>query len=574
MMKLYSLLSALLLSVATSYGQGVNVTVDASVGRKAVSPLIYGKNEEMKESAQFYKDSGLRFARVGGGNNMTGYNWRKHITIHPDWYNNVYAVDWDAHARKINEECPGMQAMFAFQLLGRVAKTHAYNFNDWDYNHSQWWEGVSQNLCGGGTPDAGGGSKAEKEGDLTLFSQEWPADSSVAIMRHWQDDLHLDMSHFRYWSMDNEPEIWSGTHDWAMPEQLPAKELCDRYIALAKKAKALNPNVRLCGPVTCNEWQWFKYASENITVDGQYMPWLEYFIKRCADEEKQSGVRVLDVFDIHSYPVADNDDEALQLHRLYFDTTYSYPHANGLHTLNGGWDAHINHEYIFQRAKSWIDRYFGENSGVGLGLSEWAPTVPSNDPSTVAVAYASHLGTFANNGMEFFSPWTWQTGMWEVLHLFTQYAQPIAVSSVSDHEEKVSAYTTVSQNNDRMTLVIVNRNRHTQQTVHIGIQNFGISDGTYDTYQLAQLPQHETFRSATDNALKHSTVDVASNRLSIVVPPLSVTAVVLSGTATRVSAINQEGLMADDAIYNLSGQRVAGALPRGVYIYKGKKMVK
>ncbi|MDP4275983.1 MAG: secretion protein Por, partial [Bacteroidota bacterium] len=86
----------------TVQAQDVNITVDASSNKKKVSPNIYGRNESFDKSVQFYKDAGLRLARVGGGNNMSAYNWRLKLTVHPDWYNNVYGTDWDVYAQKIN----------------------------------------------------------------------------------------------------------------------------------------------------------------------------------------------------------------------------------------------------------------------------------------------------------------------------------------------------------------------------------------------------------------------------------------------------------------------------------------
>jgi len=73
----------------------VIITVDATQDKRVVSPLIYGRNNTFDKPASFYVDAGLRFARMNAGNNATKYNWRKRITSHPDWYNNVYPNDWD-----------------------------------------------------------------------------------------------------------------------------------------------------------------------------------------------------------------------------------------------------------------------------------------------------------------------------------------------------------------------------------------------------------------------------------------------------------------------------------------------
>lgn len=528
------------LGTNSAFTQDVNITINASEGKRKVSPYIYGRNNTFDKPAQFYKDAGLRFSRMNGGNNATKYNWRKKISSHPDWYNNVYANDWDKTAKDVSTTYPSMQQMYAFQLIGRVASSTNYNFNDWDYNRSQYWFGVGQNLAGGGianTTDMAHPSNALKEGDITLYTQVWTADSTVGILNHWfgPKGIGLNKNQLAYWNMDNEPDVWNGTHDDAMKTLLPASEFMDRFIEVAKKARALFPEIKICGPVTTSEWQWYKWGSESINIDGKYYSWSEYFIKRCADEEKASGVRVLDVFDIHHYPYAPTDNDALQNHRIFYDKDYNYPGANGLYTINGGWDTSSKKEYIFQRINDWLDKYFGANHGITLGLSEWSPG--PEGPNLASVIYATHLGTFANHGVEYFTPWTWFNGMWETLHLFSRYAKDYSVSSTSSVENTVSAYTTVTEKADSMTVIIVNRDMSSARNVKVNLNGFLVTDGSYNTLQLASLPSYETFKSHADNALKKNSVAVNSNSFTITVPSLSTTAVLLKAITTGVSDI-------------------------------------
>ena len=543
-MKLYVIKKYFLLIILSSlttmvvFTQPVQVTVNATTNKRAVSPYIYGTNNAFDKPTQFYKDAGLRFARMNGGNNASGYNWRKKITVHPDWYNNVYGADWDGTAQYIVTNFPDMQGMFAFQLLGRAASNTNNNFNDWAFNQSQYWPGVGQNLAGGGVPNTANPSgDALVEGDINLFTQPWPPDSSVGILNHWfgSNGLGLNKNQFVYWNMDNEVDVWNGTHDYAMPVLLSASAFADRYIELAKKARALYPGIKLCGPVTTSEWQWYKWSNENIYINGRYYCWLEYFIKRCADEERATGVRVLDVVDLHNYPWYSSNTEALQLHRMYYDINYDYPGANGLKTINGGWDNSLTKEYIFKRINDWLNTHFGANHGITTGLSEWSPG-PS-EPNLASVIYASHLGLFANNGVELFSPWTWFTGMWETLHLYSRYAQEYSVSSVSSNENMVSAYTTVNQAADSMTVMIVNRDVQASHNVTVNLTGFSAENGKSQTLQLASLPSTETFVSHSNNALKKDSIDVNSNSFTIAVPALSTTAVLLK-TANIVTAVN------------------------------------
>ena len=533
----------LILFLVTGNAQDVTVLVNAGEGKLPVSPYLYGRNNNFSDvfgtptSAQnisLYKEAGLRFARENGGNNATKYNWRKKLSSHPDWYNNVYAHDWDYASQTIQANIPGMQTMWAFQLIGKTAANKNNNFNDWSYNNSQWWSGVAQNLAGGGQVNPAGGSKALVEGNPDLYLMSWPADSTTAILDKWfgAGGLGLNKNNFQYWSMDNEPEIWNGTHDDVMPTQLSASAFIDKYLAVAKKARQRFPEIKLTGPVPANEWQWYQWSNETLTIDGKNYCWLEYFIKRVADEQKATGIRLLDVLDIHWYPGESNDAQVLQLYRVFYDKSYDYPGANGVKKVNGGWDNTQTKEYIFQRISDWLTTYFGANHGITIGLSEC--DFNTSNPNVTSVLYASILGTFANNGVGFFTPWGWKTGQWETLHLFSRYAKNTRVNTNSTLETIVSGYSTINNNADSLTVILVNRDLSASHNVTVNVSNFNISDGDFAVLGLSSLPSTETFKSHVDNALKSSTVNVTNKSFVITLPPLSTTAVLLKASGTGV----------------------------------------
>jgi len=520
----------------------IQITVNPAQEIKEISPYIYGRNNNLSDnpsgpttakSWQLYKDAGLKFLRESGGNNSTKYNWKKKLSSHPDWYNNVYAHDWDYAAKSLQTNMPDAKGMWAFQLLGYVAKTGAYNFNDWGYNGSKWWTGVAQNLAGGGTvnPDPNS-TKALVDGDINLYLQPWTADSTTAILTQWFDNLKLSKDQFQYWNMDNEPDCWNGTHDDVLKQSMPVEDYIRNFVAVAAKARTLFPNIKIVGPVFTNEWQWYNWQGIGVIADPQNptkkYSWAEYFIKRISEEQAKSGLRLLDVLDFHFYP-GSNRDVTLQIHRVFYDTTYDYPGANGCKVINGGWDNSITKEYIFKRATDWLNKYMGANNGVTMGMSELG-SLYSSDPNVTAVCYASLLGTFAENNVELFTPWDWNIGQWETLHLFTHYTGTIAVSSTSSKENPVSAYSSINAVKDTLSVVLVNRDVANSQTVNIYIPVPTCSCPHYapDTkatcYQLSNLPSTETFISATQNALKQSEV-TNDNGFTLVLPKLSVTAV-------------------------------------------------
>jgi len=377
-------------------------------------------------------------------------------------------------------------------------------------------------------------------GNPDLYLENWTADSTTGVLKHWfgPGGLGFDKNQFIYWSMDNEPEIWNGTHDDVMPSLLSASAFMDSYFAVAKKARERFPEIKLTGPVPANEWQWYRWGDQNLTIDGRSYCWLEYFIKRVSDEQKSSGIRLLDVLDIHWYPSESSNADLVQLHRVFYDETYVYPGANGVKTVNGGWDNSQNKEYIFKRINDWLLLHFGENHGIGIGLTE--NDISSSDPNIVSVVYASMLGTFANNGVEVFTPWSWKTGMWETLHLFSRYTKGIKVKTTSSIEAAVSGYSTVNSSNDSMTVILVNRDLSGSRTATVNLTGFSVSNGSYKILEISSLPSTETFISHTSNALKSKTVAVSGNSFNITLPSLSTTAVILKGSLTGIEENQQD----------------------------------
>lgn len=530
-----SFLASFLLVCATASAQ-VTIKIDPKADQKAISPYLYGRNNSFSSTNPNWtlpaedfiriRDAGVTFFRESGGNNCTKYNWRRKLSSHPDWYNNVYTNNWDQTAQTLQKNFPNAQGMWAFQLLGMAAKTNQANFNDWGYNQSKWWEGVNQNLAGGGVLNATG-TKAKVEGNVNQYLEKWTADSTVAIMDHWFGKLGLNKSKIQYWNMDNEAEIWNGTHDDVMPTQLAAESFMQKYIEVAKKARAKYPNIKLVGPVTANEWQWFNWSNGAIAADGKNYSWLEFFIKRIAEEQKASGVRLLDVLDIHFYPSSKQAEQLVQYHRVFFDRTYDYPEANGVKRVSGNWDNNQTKEYVFGRINDWLTSYLGSNHGVTLGLTEVG--IESTDASVTAVWYASTMGEFMKNKVEIFTPWSWKAGMWETLHLFSRYNKSTSIKGESSNESLVSAYPSTNANQDSITVVLVNRSVSLSQSTTLTFDNFILNGTESKALTLKSLPTTETFVSHTQNALTESKIVIAGNSTNITLPPMSVTSVQLSG---------------------------------------------
>lgn len=559
--------AALLVGFATAaVFADINISVDAKLGVKKISPFIFGRNiqgtydiiadtnavphENEMAAINIINEAGVHLLRMNQGNNATKYNWRKHLSSHPDWINNVYDHNWDYTAKKVLDYMPGVSGLYGFQLTGYAASNKGHNFDEWNWfknhpdvknNNESYRRVLGYNLAGGGQITEDG--YLIQEGSYKNYLEPWTSDSTVGILKYWRDELKYDMSRFQYWSMDNEPEIWSGGHDdlpkdFSDPKQV-ADAIIDSFIEVAVKARAIYPDIKITGPVVANEWLWCNVnyidpadgvRKSSLVPDGSEdnkVCWLEYFVKRIAQAQKERGVRLLDVFDIHWYPTEKDYETLVNLHRVFYDTTYNYLGTNGMKAVNGHWDNSITKEYIFKRVNDWMNKYMGEGHGVTFGVTE--TEFLGADVMTNALIYASWLGTFADNGVEIFTPWVWKDGMYEVLHLFSRYGHANRVKSVSSNDSLVSAYSSFN-GADSMTVIFVNRSAGNSQNVNLSIANFDAIPQAVPTYTLSGL-SGETFVSHTSNALKKGTANIADDKLSITLPAKSITAVVLTAPA-------------------------------------------
>lgn len=545
-MKTKHIITIILCMVGTTFlsaAETILISIDGNATPHKISRYIYGKNNSTNDDSTkattdsmwtLINESGIGILRENSGNNSTKYNFHRRVASHPDWYNRVHNQNWDYEIQTIQENAPQVQVMYGLPILGWVGANSEYNFKDWDWyvSHGNKWLNTAQNVTGkGAEPNPDNGKNALVDGDISTYLKEWPTDSCVGILDHWfgENGLGIDRSKTLYWALDNEPEIWHLTHDDVQKEPVKPEEYIEKYVRVAKAARAKYPDLKLIGPICANEWQWFAGPDrKDLTIDGRYWPWLEYIIKRIAEEEKKCGMKLLDVFALHYYPINFSDEEILQTHRIYFDENYIYPQANGVKLINGGWDETQSKVYIFKRCQEWMKEYMGEDDIRAFGITETG--IESNDPDINSVWYGSMMGEFMKHNLEFFIPWSWKTGMWETLHLFARYNKEYYLPSTSGNDSIVSVHTSISADKDSMSILLINRSIKDEIETEIQLKNYEVSDGEYRLSQLSDLPEEETFISHAINALKEKSVMVQNGKATITLTPLSTSTLQLCKT--------------------------------------------
>jgi hypothetical protein len=128
--------------------------------------------------------------------------------------------------------------------------------------------------------------------------------------------------------------------------------------------------------------------------------------------------------------------------------------------------------------------------------------------------------------------------MYEVVHLFSRYGHPNRVQSTSSNDSLVSAYSSISNKGDSLTVIFVNRAENNPQDIYLSLDGFK-AENTANALTLSGIAG-ETFVSHTSNALKKNAVNVKmtggitnatenyANKFSMTLPAKSITAVLFT----------------------------------------------
>jgi hypothetical protein len=299
--------------VAVGPPQPASLSMDCSVPGHYVSPLIYGiafnALRERKDSHQWELGA---TARRWGGNPTTRYNWKLNAwNTANDWYFRNTAPGDDAKFTYeeflMANRAHGVQSALTLPLIGWVAKdTSSVSFPVSKYGPQ---EKVAPEM-----PEAGNG--------LTTAGRKLPppapTQTSVAappeFIAEWVSTIQKkDKTRGRsvhMYFLDNEPMLWNSTHRDVHPEPTTYDELLEKTIAYGTAVRKADPDAVIAGPA---EWGWTGYFRSAADVEpGKKQdadrkahgdtPLLTWYLRKLREHEKKTGVRILDVVDVHFYP--------------------------------------------------------------------------------------------------------------------------------------------------------------------------------------------------------------------------------------------------------------------------------
>jgi hypothetical protein len=367
------------------------LVVDCNKPATPISPMIYG----IANAAQGLGETAHRV----GGNTTTRFNWDLGVwNTGSDWYfenvvgstNGIYEWLDDAAAKKI-------KMAVTVPTIGWVAKDDVSVGFPISKFGAQRAQDPNRQAGDGHRPDG------------TPIAPDSPTITSVAVppetTRSWIVKLRQrEAGGGGAWMyiLDNEPDLWHVTHRDVHPEPVGYDELLDRTIRYGTAIREADPNALIAGPAS---WGWTGYFySAKDAVNGVRdhadrrahgeVPLLAWYLRSLAEHEKKTGVRVLDVLDVHFYPQADG---------IYGKgaRTDAEGSALRLRSTRALWDVAYRDEswidkpvYLLPRLKELVAQNYPDR---GVSIGEWS--FGAEDHMSGGLAIAEALGRFAQFGI-------------------------------------------------------------------------------------------------------------------------------------------------------------------------------
>jgi hypothetical protein len=458
---LSSALAAACLSLATAARADVNVTVDPSLDRRPINPLIYGVN--FASSTQL---SSVDYPlNRWGGNAVTRYNWRTDVSNRgSDWFfmniaggSSSTLPDGSSADQFIDTTLQnGAEAILTVPTIGWTPKEVLLPGGGINYPASRqkrWGFSVSlygQQLITGPawgepTPDAGNGT-CDPPGSMPAHCQAVPAtsttfghivgnnpqDTSQAIgpsfVTDWVNHLvsrvgTANGNGVAFYALDNEPMLWNSTHRDVHPTPLSYDGLWTATQPIAAAVKAADPGAKVLGPDSwgwCDLWTSAADAAVGPScVDGADrqahggVPLLEWYLDKVCDYEEANGVRLVDYLDVHFYPQGNcvpglgqscqgAAAETAAVATLRFNSLKElYDPDWNSESWIGQFDARP--VKLVPRLRAFRDTVQARCPGIGLALTEykWG----TDDGITSALAQAEALAIFGREGLDLGTRW-------------------------------------------------------------------------------------------------------------------------------------------------------------------------
>ena len=482
------------------------ITIDVEADVRPISPLIYGvslppKGDYMQQ---------LRPTFVSwGGNPTSRYNWQAgNLWNGANDYlfiNGTYGLDGVVYEQFLdNAATVDAATRMSVPMLGWVAKDN-YGCSFRDDNGDCY------------VPPFDCRDPQQTADPHTTSVPSTPDDIAAWMQAILDSGRTLD-----FVALDSEPELWGFTHFDVHPECVTYQEIVDRSIMYGEAIRSVMPDAKIVGPNTCC-WHFYFQSAAGIedrlnNGDKDFLPW---YLEQMRLYEEQTGVRLIDVLDIHYYPeglfrVAEETDETrakrLMAPRSLWDETYIDP----------SW---VNDTImLIPRVSNWIET---EYPGTQFGISEW--NFGADDTMNGALAVAESLGIFGRYGVDYASYWDYpriETPTFDAFKLFTNYDDAggqfgdTSVAAASD-DEQLRSFAAVDSETGNLHVLLINQSEIDVKLSRVDWAGFS-AEGDATQYIVDAASSDEIIVQSVATGTDHAVIELPPYSVShIVVTPVT-----------------------------------------------------
>jgi hypothetical protein len=344
-----------------------------------------------------------------GGNPTTRYNWELNaVNLAKDWFFKNAPGNKGGYRGFLDENRrQGLTTAYTVPTIGWVAKdATSYAFPVASYGPQQATAPDSSDIGNGIFPDG----RQIPPGPPKMTSVESTPESIGRLVRQIRSEQGNGARLVDAYILDNEPMLWNSTHRDVHPDATTYDELLEKTLAYASAIRAADPDAKIAGPA---EWGWqsFHYSAADVEVGRFRRPdrrahgdesLLRWYLRRLKEEGEKRGVRLLDIVDMHYYPMADGIGIAGG------GKTDPATAALRIRSTRGLWDPTYRDEsWISEKTRmlpllrEWIDEL---NPGLRLSIGEWNFGAEGHMSGGLAVAEV--LGHFGLEGLYSAFYWT------------------------------------------------------------------------------------------------------------------------------------------------------------------------
>lgn len=493
----------------------VMMTVDTSANQKPISRYIYGKNFN---GSTWEAQPHLTMNRIGG-NRWTAYNWENNASNAGSDYQHMsdgYLGGGDTAGEAVR---------------GPVAKSQSFNGATL----------VTVPIAGYVAADKAGTSvsgqsiasrfkqiKATK-GSAPVYPPELNDDTVyqdefVSWLESQFPTAHDTPDKEVFYSLDNEPDLWSATHSVSHPAKVTYAELLAKNIEYATMVKTIAPKATTFGFVS---YGYNGFVSLQDAPDAAGRDFTDFYLDGAKAAGTAAGKRLIDVLDLHWYPEATGGGT-----RIFAEDTGAAVVEARIQAPRSLWDP----SYV---ESSWISSALG-STAIGLVPSMHAK-IAARYPGTKlafseyyygggahisgAIAQADVLGVFGREGVYAAALWPMSSNISMIDAAFRMFRNvdgagthfgDTSVKAESSDVATATVYASTNTADGKVVMVLINK-AGAAKTTSVGLTH-STALNTAAVYQLTA--------GSTAAAKVADLTATQPNSFTLTLPAMSVTTLV------------------------------------------------